>query len=351
MGISGGLPTRAAELTAAWLSHVLGHRVDSFELEDIGTGVGIFGEITRVRLAGDPLLPHSLIAKFPTADPNNRPTGDALGIYEREVRFFRDIAPGTELRLPHAYFADMDAATGAFVLLLEDLARFEMGDQVAGVSVARAERIVDGLADLHATWWERPELYDLEWLPSSADPAYLAAVPAIYAAGLPVLERDWADVIGPEALEAARRVAPVFTDIVMRTGYPPCTFIHTDSRLDNFFFEGDDPIFIDFQLAVRGRGPADVAYLVGSSMEIEDQVHWEALLHRYHERLLAKGVTEYSWEQCLRDYRESVLYYICSPMSLIGTFDAGNERGAQLTHKFVTRVMAHVVNSDACSVI
>ena len=341
------MPVQAADLTTTWLSEVLGARVDAFALDDIGTGAGIFGEIVRVRLQGDPSLPPTLVAKFPTTDPNNRPTGDALGIYEREVRFFRDIAPTTGLRLPRAYVAEFDAAAGAYVLLLEDLSRFEMGDQVEGISVARAERVIDGLVGLHADWWERPELFALAWLPSSADPVYLAAVPAIYAAGLPVLERDWAERVGPAAISLARELAPAFEDVVRRTGRGPSTFLHTDTRLDNFFFDGDDPIFIDFQLAVRGRGPADVAYLIGSSMNEPDQVHWERLLRRYHDGLLARGVTAYPWEQCLRDYRESVLYYVCSPMSLIGTFDSGNERGARMTERFVMRFMHHAVGCDA----
>ncbi len=35
----------------------------------------------------------------------------------------------------------------------------------------------------------------------------------------------------------------------------------------------------------------------------------------------------------------------------VGTFDAGNERGAKLVEKMVTRHMAHVINSDALSVL
>jgi hypothetical protein len=343
-----GLPARAADLTAEWLSEVLGGQVSSFTVTDVGTGVGIFGEIVRVTLVGEPGLPASLIAKFPTTDPANRPTGDALGIYEREVRFFRDIAPITPLRVPHAYVADFDAATGAYVLLLEDLARFEMGDQVRGVTAGQAERIVDGLVTLHAAWWERTELHALDWLPTAADPMYLAAVPPIYAAGLPVLERDWESRVGSDAVALAGRIAPKFADVMGRLADAPNTFLHTDTRLDNFFFDEGEPIFIDWQLAVRGRGPADVAYLIGSSMNVDVQrLHWERLVRRYHDGLMAAGVTGYPWERCLREYRESVLYYTCSPLSLIGTFTAGNERGAAMTEAFTVRMFRHVVECGA----
>lgn len=344
------LPRCAAELSAAWLGDVLGAPVTEFAVDDIGTGAGIFGEISRVHLSGDPALPGSVITKFPTADPSNRPIGDALGIYEREVRFFRDIAPTTPLRVPEVHAAEVDHDRGAYVLVFEDLARFEAGDQVAGISPARAERVVDSLVALHAKWWESPELYQLDWLPTSADPIYLEAVVPIYAAGLPVLARDWSDRVGEDAVDLANAIAPVFDDVLRRTANPPTTFLHTDTRLDNLFFDGDDPIFIDWQLAVRGRGPADVAYLVGTSMNVADQHHWEPLLRRYHAGLVAAGV-DYSWEACLTAYLESVLYYTVSAMSLIGTFDAGNERGAAMTEAFTVRMFRHAVESGARRVL
>lgn len=348
----GALPKRAQDLTTDWLSERLGARVDGFDLVDIGTGVGIFGEITRVRLRGDASLPASVIAKFPTADPANRPVGDALGIYEREVRFFREIAPTTPLRVPRAYVADLDADDGAYVLLLEDLEAMEMGDQVVGVTVPQAERIIDGLVTLHATWWERPELFSLAWLPTSADPAYLETLPAMYAAGVEVLAAKWADVVGPAAVDLARRVQPRFGDILVRTADRPNTFLHTDSRLDNFFFDNGEPIFIDWQLAVRGRGPADVAYLIGTSMNVPEQRgHWERLLRRYWDGLVARGVGNYSWDNCRTAYLESLLYYTIGAMSLIATFDAGNERGEAMTRAYVTRMFTHAVESDALSVL
>jgi Ecdysteroid kinase-like family len=346
------LPSRAADLSSAWLSDVLGGPVKSFTVADIGEGIGIFGEISRVTIepeAGVTTLPATVISKFPTTDPANRPVGDALGIYEREIKFFREIAPVTSLTVPHCYTAQSDPQSGTHVLLLEDLQRYEMGDQVIGATVSRAEKIVDGLVTLHARWWDTEELHALDWLPTSADPAYVAAVPAIYEAGLPILERDWAGRVGADAIALAQRIGAQFDDVLRRTAEAPTTFLHTDTRLDNFFFtESDDPIFIDFQLCVRGRGPADVAYLIGTSMDVELQrTNWQRLLRRYHDGLLAAGVSGYSWERCLHDYRESVLYYTVGPLSLIGTFDSGNERGAAMTEAYTVRMFRHAVECGA----
>ena len=50
------------------------------------------------------------------------------------------------------------------------------------------------------------------------------------------------------------------------------------------------------------------------------------------------GVTGYSFDDAVQHYREAVLYYLVGAMSLIGTFDAGNERGAAMTDAYCTRI-------------
>jgi aminoglycoside/choline kinase family phosphotransferase len=350
------LPSRAAELTAAWLSEALGAPVASFVAEDIGTGVGIFGEIVRVRptyATAARGAPATVIAKFPTQEPANRQVGVALGPYEREVRFYRHVLPRSPLRVPRCYLAAEDRDAGVWVLLLEDLAHLEMGDQLAGLPPARADAVVDALAGLHAAWWDRPELAGFDWLPVVDAPAYCAVVPGIFRTGLPVLRDGWADVVGAEAVALAEAVEPRFEEVMARCGTGPQTVIHTDSRLDNLFFDAVGGVtVIDFQLGLRGRGVSDIAYLVGSSMEPADQAaHWERLLARYHAGLVARGVSGYSLAQCRHDYLEHVLYYLCSPLSLIATFDTGNERGAALTRAFTMRFLAHAVGSGALAVL
>jgi hypothetical protein len=234
------------------------------------------------------------------------------------------------------------------VLLLEDLAGLRAGDQVEGATVTEVEAIVDQLVQLHATWWERPGLYELTWLPTSCDPAYLAAVPPIYAAGLPVLEADWGDRVGGDAVELARRIAGQFDGVIRRTADAPTTFLHGDMRLDNVFFDAaGSPVFIDFQLSVRGRGPHDIAYLIGTSLNVADQHHWERLLRRYHDGLLAAGVAGYPWDRCVDAYHDSLLYLTVGAMSLVGTFDSGNERGAAMAESYTVRMLRHAVDSGA----
>jgi hypothetical protein len=91
---------------------------------------------------------------------------------------------------------------------------------------------------------------------------------------------------------------------------------------------------------------------VGTSMPHElGREQWEALLRHWHAAIVELGVSDYGFDDALRHYREAAMYYLSGAMSLIGTFDAGNDRGAAMAEAYSTRILNHVVDIDARSVL
>ncbi len=356
------VPATPADITAAYLNEVAsaalgGGEVTGVRCTDIGEGTGIFGQIARLDLTGtggDGTMPGSIVAKMACTEPANLEIAQMLGLYEREIKMFEHVLDDTPIRTPTCHGA-VRAGDGRFLLLLEDLSvDYDVGDQVVGATLDQAERIVETLAAMHATWWEKPELAAMTWLPVPNAPQYLAAVPNIYRAGLAVLETEWADRVPPAAIDVARSVDPLFEELLERTAGGPSTLIHSDTRLDNVFFEkdGDGIAMIDFQLALQGRAVADIAYLVGTSVPHElGREHWEAILRHWHDAIVDLGVTDYPFDDALRHYREAAMYFLSGAMSLIGTFDAGNDRGASMVEAYSTRILNHVVDIDARAVL
>ncbi len=82
-------------LTPEWLTSALracgaleGAEVIRFDASSLGEGVGILGQLVRVSLDYDTDVdeaPKSVIAKFPTATPENRAIGHGLGHYAASV--------------------------------------------------------------------------------------------------------------------------------------------------------------------------------------------------------------------------------------------------------------------------
>ena len=346
------LPISIDDLTPAWLtealrpSGLLGDEgaVAAVRADDIGTGVGVFGIIARLHLtyrdapAG---APATIIAKMPTAAEANRQVGLVLKLYEREGRFYRDVASSVPFRTPACYLSELDVDAGQFVVLMEDLGGLEPGDQLAGITPGRAGAVLDALAAFHAAWWDAPRLAELDWIPVQNDPVYLAAVPPIVSAGVAALP-GFADVLPPGSMELAQRTDAAFVDIIQRCAAGPHTFVHGDARLDNLFFTPgtDEFALIDWQLALRNRGVYDLVWLLATSMDVDvQQAHAGDLVVRYHRALEAHGV-RWSLADLRRAAAEQAAFLLSGPLSLIGTFDfaeAGDGRAARLTRAWVGR--------------
>lgn len=88
------------------------------------------------------------------------------------------------------------------------------------------------------------------------------------------------------------------------------TLIHGDFHLLGSLFISrttEDIRIIDWADCKPGLGPHDIAYCLISADADDRLVRDTYLLRRYHHRLLELGISGYGWDQCLWDYRFSLL--------------------------------------------
>lgn len=349
------IPKRPEELTAAWLSTVLDRKVVAVEAEDIAAGVGFLGKLTRLKLRCGDGGPHSIVAKLPTLDAGVRQLAKLFRFYEREVRFYQELGGRVALRVPHAYHSAIDAESGDFVLLLEDMAPARIGDQLESCSPEQARLAVQSIAGLHTGWWRRPELDALDWMPRANDPVHLSAEPT-YQQCWPGFLSFLGDKLPDPVKRVGERLASRINKIQHAMMDRPTTIVHGDFRLDNLFFasaEGGAPFaVVDWQIAFRGNGTFDVGYLLAGNLTPAVRRAGEAeLLRLYHDALLAGGVRDYSFDTCRHDYRLSALFCLVYVVISIATLDPANARGLALFHAWLERVGAAIVELEADQVM
>lgn len=326
-------PTHADRLTADWLTGALRAaaalgcaRVTSVATAPLDHEKGLTGQLVRLLLTYDREeagAPRTLVAKFSSPDPRIRALFLANGSYEREVRFYRELAPRSPLRTPRCYFGDLDAAEGWSLLLLEELTAVRNGDTIAGCSLAEAELAVGALATFHAAWWQHPALARHDWLRPRGVLA-VADVPAIFA-------RTWGPFLGKLGPRATDEIRQIGLWLERSLGWLTThiyegdarTLIHNDYQADNLFFAGTGADLaltaFDWQVASRGRGAYDLAYFLGGSLDSDLRRRHELdLLRRYHAGLLARGVTGYPFARCLDDYRLAMLQRLSRLVTVLG---------------------------------
>jgi Phosphotransferase enzyme family len=300
------VPRGISDLTAPWLTAALAHVADGARVTDlveVRIGNGNVADSVRLVPTWDrpTNAPASLVAKVPSSQEVSRATGFATRTYELEAAFYRDLAGTVWVNRPVCYLSHFDADNEGYVVLLEDLAPAEAGDQVTGCPPEDAAAVMPELAALHAPRWGDPTLLDIEWLDRPV-PTSVRGVVELIPSVFPGFVDRYRDRIDPEILAVSEMLMGSLESYLLdRPGF--WTVVHGDFRLDNLLFGGPRVAVVDWQTVKIGPALTDVAYFIGSALLPEARRdHEAALVRSYHARLAESGVT-LPWDECWAGYR------------------------------------------------
>ena len=341
---------RPTDLTVAWLTAALGVPVSDFAFERIGTGQ--MSECYRVELdyADGAGGPNSVVLKVAATDPVSRQTGLALGLYEREVRFYTDVAPRLDGPIAPCHHAAFDPETGAFHLLLGDAAPAVVGNEIVGATIEQAVLALSELGRVHAPLLGDTAMANADWL-NRESPMNQALIGQLYAGFL----QRYRDQIAPAHREVCDRLVASFdayvaTEAVQQRAHG---LVHGDYRLDNMLFgePGADRALtvVDWQTVTWGPALTDVAYFLGCALPDElRRDHYEALLRAYHDAFGPNAVLS------LDDVRDGVRRqsFFGVMMAIVSSMlVAQTERGDEMFMVMLRRHCQHVLDTDALAIL
>ena len=352
------IPDDLESLSPAWLTHALQQagtlknaHITSLTAEPVGVGIGVIGQLFRLQLAYDRIedgAPLSLVVKLPSADPQTRIRYWRLAkgnIYERESRFYREIAANLPLPTPHCHYSAYDYPRKKFILLLEDMAATQPGDQVAGCSYEQAELVLDHMARLHSAHWRDPRIAAMDWVPGFEFEA--ERLQGSFAESWPIFRERFAAQLPVGALDIGDMLLRDGLAIRYRLAYRPRTLIHSDFRLDNLFFLRDRPAIAvcDWQTYRHGPAAWDLATFLCWSLTPEQRAEGEHdLLQTYHAALTAAGTPNYCFEQLRTDYHlASLLVFFHMGRCFIYNDIDSDQRQRENAHLSIARICAAVL--------
>ena len=327
-----------AGLTPEWLTQALRGNgvlpedaaIAALEVRQVGEGVGMMSELSRLvpaYLGPAAGAPASFIAKYPSQNPTNRQIAMDFNLYEREVRYFAELDPLSTAVCPATYLKELDGDN--FIILMEDLADYRVGDQIVGATLEETEIAIDELAKLHAAFWEKVE--GIPWIPHVCGSQHATNMQLGTASGWDEMASIFGDYLTVRVLAARADVQRSVAPLQAFLDRPPITLAHGDFRMENLLYgtapEHHPMAIIDWQGPLLGRGIQDVTLLLGQSTQTEvRRRHERALLRRYGDGLARLGVSGYGFDEAWQDYRHGQLYNWAYTTVVAGTLDAGNER-------------------------
>ncbi|HJR57954.1 MAG TPA: thioester reductase domain-containing protein [Vicinamibacterales bacterium] len=334
---SGGLPAFAPEA----LSRLLGRRVTGVRVLGSGSDHSILGELTAWRSQRPSGLFHVNVElddgasldvrlKVKAADADVTAVGEALaelvdpaihqayarwrdriglaGSHVREIEIYRQTDRRFTGHAPGLLGSLIDDPTSTWTMALEnvtDAALIDCAGDASTWTAADIQRVVDGLAPVHAIWFGREaELQARPWIGYVQTSAGMADMSDLWTAlarhAAPAFS-SWAD---PDIGPLQTRLIAGIREWWPRMEAAPRTLIHHDFNPRNLCLRAGRLCAYDWELATIGAPQRDLAeflcFVLPSTAEAGDAQHWIDKHRLALEREAATVIDPDVWQQGFR---------------------------------------------------
>ena len=344
MPASRSIPATPEQISSQWLSAALSAGGRDCRARSVSVVDAHSGTTGRARLRVDwdaAELPAEIFVKLRPSDPTSQAMVVATGMGRREATFYSRLAGEVPVRVPRPFHADWNEDGSEYVMLLEDLVAGGCRFPGSGApeTLAWTQSLVDGLARLHAKYWNSPRWQtDLDWVETP-------------------MRNEWGRILMQAGMEqfGERMPAPwlglvgLYLDdsegysALLETGEQ--TLIHGDSHLGNLFVDDGEIGWLDWACFSRAPGMRDVAYFLTNSLDAEfRREHERALLARYGEALAAAGGPKRGLDELYEDYRRFAGY---SFVSAVTTAAAGSRMQSVAVGQRAMRRMTEAITDLA----
>ncbi len=311
--------TTPDEVTIGWLTDALRRNGFISDSEVISARITLTKTLSRSTVSrlvvtySKPVeLPSQFFLKIARSNPKSSDNP--------EIEFYQTLARQINgPPLVRCYDSAYSSELGWSHLLLEDLSEthFQPSSPQAP-SLSNCELAVESLAEVHATWWNHPQLgkqvgslFTTEQLDQFIETAekdtcrfidflrdkLTRQQRDIYERLLELKEKIWGHLRNPHGL----------------------TVTHGDAHWWNLLYphelNKDRVRIVDWQLWHVDLGPRDIAFMVGLGGYAERVAETEqGLVRHYFNCLVTHGVTNYNWDDCWHDYRMSAFRNLNIPV-------------------------------------
>jgi len=276
-------------------AHVL--EIEHIDFDHIASYLSRIGRF-KLTYDRDCDAPKSIIVKV---QPDKEPFKSVEQLYlafEREIYFYEKVAPKlpNSFTLPCCYLAEYNTTSHPGIIVLEDMSQLEAGDQIKGLTYAQIEQACIRIATLHATFWGE-KLNGLSWL---CERNYMMI--NRYSEFYPLFKDKYKERIDQESLEIGEIISQTLAELLSLAAQRPQSLVHCDLRADNLRFGKNKLVIFDWQLITKALAGFDLGRLLGENACLTKEEQ-ENLVHIWHQTLCKSGVSDYTKEEALFDYK------------------------------------------------
>jgi len=287
---------------------------ESIEINNIKLKGGFISDVIDIKLySGNNII--KCVGKMENINENflTKMSND-LELYNREYYFYENISHLVPVKTPKFYGLIRNDKHKTIGLLLENIndsnhvLNLNLNNEDIGVTL----RVIDNLAKMHSMFWGKNingiilrknnnELFNPFWhnfIKSKWN----------------VFKEKWFTKLTEEQNKISEYIFTNFSSIQQKLSDRNLTLCHGDVKSANIFYKINgntyDPVFIDWQYIILGKGVQDLVFFMIESFDIRIMKLYKQLLKEYYYvKLVENGILNYSKEEYETDFINASYYF------------------------------------------
>lgn len=243
-----------------------------------------------------------------------------LELYNREYYFYENVSKYVPIKIPIFYGLLKNNDYENIGIILENLFSkgFSQNLNLNIESIDISLKIIDQLARLHSEFWNKDLKKIFNGLKKNNEFSFKwnDFIKEKY----PIFCNKW-NFLKKSHIEIFDKIIKNFDNIENELSSGNLTLCHGDVKSANMFFDNEkNPIFIDWQYLLIGKGTQDlVFFMIESFDETTIKKYYKLFIDYYYVKLQEYSVNNYTKEEYLIDIKNSTMYFPFFVMIWFGT--------------------------------
>jgi len=238
-----------------------------------------------------------------------------LGLYDRENYFYENISKYVNVKIPKFYGLiknDNFETIGIFMENLYKTGNFDINIDLNTCDIDVSLKIIDSISKMHIKFWNKNLDMCFQQLKKHNDPLFNPTWKNFISGKWNDFKEKWKNVIS--SFEMGDWIVENFDKIQQQLSIGDnLTLIHGDVKSPNIFYNKDnnnEPYFIDWQYICIGKGVQDIVFFLIESFTIDKiKLYYPMFIQYYYIKLINNGITNYSYEEYLKDVKNAIYYF------------------------------------------
>jgi len=297
-----------------YIHNSLDIQIDNIDINNTKLKGGFISDVIDIQLHTNNTILKCVGKMENTNDNFLTKMSNDLDLYNREYYFYKYLSTIIPVKTPKFYGLIHDNNNINIGVLLENInnEQHKLNLNLNNENVDVSLTVIKNLAKMHSTFWDK-NIDEFRGLKKNNDSLFNPHWDNFIKSKWNIFKEKWCHILTHEQQDIANYIYNNFLSIQEKLSDKNLTFCHGDVKSANIFYKinGDsyDPVFIDWQYIIFGKGVQDLVFFMIESFDTEKMRYYKNLFKEYYYENIIKNGINYLKEDFEEDFMNASYYF------------------------------------------